>query len=288
MILLDFSSIAMSAMFPRIEEFDEDRNLIRHTMINIIRKYNADYRDDFGETIVCMDAANSWRREYFKPYKANRRKNRNNSIHDWDGIFKMINQVRDDIIQYSPFKCIWVDTCEADDCIGTIVEKTSGPEDCEPEPTLIVSPDGDFKQLQKYPNVKQWSNIQKKWVKSDDPEVELFEKICKGDTGDGVPNVLSDDDTLVEGRRQTPLSKKKMNAIIQDLDEGELLYAASWYRNYQRNQTLIDLTKTPDELKTKIINNFEEQDPWKNKSKVFPYLVSKRMNKLIESVQEFI
>jgi len=48
------------------------------------------------------------------------------------------------------------------------------------------------------------------------------------------------------------------------------------------------LSKTPDSLKQNIINNFMEQDPWKNKGKVFPYLVSKKMNRLIESVTEFI
>ena len=63
MILLDFSSIAMSSIFPRIDDYDEDKDLIRHTMLNIIRKYNVDYRDKYGETIVCFDAGNSWRRQ---------------------------------------------------------------------------------------------------------------------------------------------------------------------------------------------------------------------------------
>ena len=283
MILLDFSSIAMSAMFPRIEEFDEDRNLIRHTMINIIRKYNADYRDDFGETIVCMDAANSWRREYFKPYKANRRKNRNNSIHDWDGIFKMINQVRDDIIQHSPFKCIWVDTCEADDCIGTIVEKTSGPEDCEPEPILIVSPDGDFKQLQKYPNVKQWSNIQKKWVKSDNPEDELFEKICKGDTGDGVPNVLSEDEVLItEGARQTPVTKKQMTMLKGD----PLQWPLQVQRRFIRNKTLIDLAETPELKKEEIMKQYNGESFGSIQSWM-SYLMKHQMKLHLESLTDF-
>ena len=75
MILLDFSSIAMSSIFPRIDDYDEDKDLIRHTMLNIIRKYNVDYREKYGETIVCFDAGNSWRRQQFAPYKANRRKN---------------------------------------------------------------------------------------------------------------------------------------------------------------------------------------------------------------------
>ena len=38
-----------------------------------------------------------------------------------------------------------------------------------------------------------------------------MEHILKGDAGDGVPNVLSDDDVFInDDKRQTPLSKKKM------------------------------------------------------------------------------
>ena len=128
----------------------------------------------------------------------------------------------------------------------------------------------------------------KKLVDDKNPRVNLIDNILSGDTVEGVPNVLSDDNTFIEGLRQTPLSKKKKESIIEDLAEGELLYAASWYRNYCRNETLIDLSKTPEALKESIINNFMEQDPWSNKGKVFPYLVSKKMNRLIESVTEFI
>jgi hypothetical protein len=90
----------------------------------------------------------------------------------------------------------------------------------------------------------------------------------------------------VNGDRQTPLSKKKKEAILEDLAEGELLYAASWYRNYCRNETLIDLSKTPDELRAKIIDDF-----WItvfNEGKVLPYLINNNMKMLIESVEEFL
>ena len=79
-----------------------------------------------------------------------------------------------------------------------------------------------------------------------------------------------------------------MEEIVEDLADGELLYAASWYRNYQRNETLIDLDKTPEDLKFKIVSEFNEQDPSKNKGMVFPYLINKNMKMLIESVEEFI
>ena len=153
---------------------------------------------------------------------------------------------------------------------------------------MIVSADHDFKQLQRYDNVSQFSPLTKKHVEESHPRQNLKLKILQGDGGDGVPNVLSDDNVFVEGRRQTPLSKKKKEAILRDLGEGELLYAASWYRNYCRNETLIDLTKTPDRLKEKILEEYKNQDPWHNKGLVFPYLINKNMKQLIESVEEFV
>ena len=131
----------------------------------------------------------------------------------------------------------------------------------------------------------------KKFVKDKNPRLYSMTHIFKGDGGDGVPNVLSDDNVFVEGFRQKPITQKKIDNIIQDLEEGELLYAASWYRNYCRNKKLIDLTETPEDLRKQIINNFMDQDPaslYSKKGKVFPYLVAKRCNELIKSVQEFI
>lgn len=278
MILLDFSSIAMSSIMPQIDKFEENTDMIRHIMINIIRRYNEEYRDDFGEMVICMDAGNNWRKQVFPQYKANRRKNRDNSIHDWNAIFTMMNQVRDDIRELSPFRCVWVDECEADDAIGTIVEKQNSP-----EPILIVSPDGDFKQLQRYPNVKQWSNLQKKWVISEDPIEELHVKVCKGDTGDGVPNCLSDDDVLItEGTRQTPLSKKKIAALKEDPNS----LGASTAKRLARNTTMIDLTRTPDRLKDSIMSEFEK-GPKGNMMSWMNYLMKNQLKLLLESASDF-
>jgi hypothetical protein len=278
MILLDFSSIAMSSIMPQIDKFEENTDMIRHIMINIIRRYNEEYRDDFGEMVICMDAGNNWRKQVFPQYKANRRKNRDNSIHDWNAIFTMMNQVRDDIRELSPFRCVWVDECEADDAIGTIVEKQNNP-----EPILIVSPDGDFKQLQRYPNVKQWSNLQKKWVISEDPVEELHVKVCKGDTGDGVPNCLSDDDVLItEGTRQTPLSKKKIAALKEDPNS----LGASTAKRLARNTTMIDLTRTPDRLKDAIMSEFDK-GPKGNMMSWMNYLMKNQLKLLLESASDF-
>jgi hypothetical protein len=153
---------------------------------------------------------------------------------------------------------------------------------------MIISGDKDFAQLQKYDNVQQFSPVQKKLIVEKNPRAFLLEHIMRGDASDGVPNVLSHDDVFVNGDRQTPLSKKKLDTIIEDLDDDELLYAASWYRNYCRNKKLIDLNETPQDLKNEIIKEFNSQDQWNKKGMVFPYLINKNMKQLIESVEEFV
>ena len=283
MILVDFSGICLATILINKEN---DERMIRHMTLNSLRMYNQKFKEDYGQMVLACDGPNNWRKEYFPQYKGVRRKNRQESTFDWNEAFRILNSLREEIRDNFPYKVIHMDQCEADDIIGTLVENSQ--EFGNFEPIMIVSADGDFKQLQKYDNVSQWSPLTKKLVEESHPRQNLKIKILQGDVGDGVPNVLSDDNTLIEGRRQSPLTKTWKEKILQDLSDGELLYAASWYRNYCRNETLIDLSKTPSSLKQNIINNFMEQDPWGNKGKVFPYLVSKKMNRLIESVTEFI
>ena len=281
MILVDFSGIAVATI--AVNKVN-DEQMLRHMMLNSIRMYNKKFRDKYGQMILCCDGANNWRRGYFPQYKANRRKGREESTFDWNEAFRIMHKVKDEIKENFPYKVLHLEGCEADDIIGTMVEHTQ--EFGQFEEVMIVSSDKDFLQLQKFDNVRQWSHILKKEIKDDNPRLNLVDKILSGDTGDGVPNVLSHDDTFVNGERQTPLSKKKKQAIIEDLSDGELLYAASWYRNYQRNETLIDLTKTPSHLKEKIIDEF-----WitvKNEGKILPYLINNNMKMLIESAEEFV
>ena len=284
MILIDFNGLAVATV--AVNKTD-DPNLLRHMILNSLRLHRTQFKKDYGQLVICCEGIGNWRKDYFPQYKANRKKYREQSDIDWNEAFRVLSEVRDEIKENFPYKVIQVDKCEADDVIGTLCANTQ--EFGQYEDVLIISADKDFMQLQKYPNVHQYNPIQKKFYKEDAPKANLIQKILSGDTGDGVPNIMSDDDTFVtEGKRQNKLSAKKKLEIIDDLAEGELLYAASWYRNYQRNETLIDLDKTPEELKVKIVSEFSSQDQSKNSSLVFPYLINKNMKMLIESVEEFI
>ena len=287
MIIMDYSGIALASIIIN-KTFEE--SLIRHMILNSIRMYRSRYIDEYGEIVLACDGPNNWRRSAFPQYKANRKKGRDESTFDWNEAFRILHLVREEIKENFPYKVIHIDQCEADDIIGTLVDlKSDVP--INPEPIMIVSSDRDFVQLQRFPNVKQYSPILKKEVVESNPRLFLQTHIIKGDKGDGVPNILSEDNVFVEGFRQTPMSKKKIDNIIEDLEEGELLYAASWYRNYCRNKKLIDLSETPQELKREIINNFMADKPdtrWMRRGKVFPYLVENKCNELIKSAQEFI
>ena len=289
MIIVDYSGIALASIIIN-KTFDEQ--MIRHMILNSLRMYHKRYKDEYGEMVLAVDASNNWRRKAFPQYKANRKKDRGTSSFDWNEAFRILNKMREEIAENFPYTVIKVDGCEADDVIGTLV--TMNPDhnnDFNPQKYMIVSSDRDFLQLQRFKNVRQFSPLLKKELSVDNPRVYLQNHIIRGDIGDGIPNILSEDNVFVEGFRQKPMSQKKVDEIIQDLEEGELLYAASWYRNYCRNKKLIDLSETPPELRREIINNFMADKPdtrWMRRGKVFPYLVANRCNQLIESVQEFI
>jgi hypothetical protein len=173
---------------------------------------------------------------------------------------------------------------EADDIIGTLTLQTQ--EFGMDEPVMIISSDKDFIQLQKFKNVKQFSPIQKKLVTDDNPRTYLFNHIMRGDSGDGIPNVLSADDTFVSENQQTPLRQKRIDEWLENSDNLREVMDDDIYRNYQRNKKLIDLTDIPEDVEQSIINNFNGQTKTPN-MRVLNYLIKKRCNNLIEVVEEF-
>lgn len=285
MILLDYSGIAISAIFSqsRPEKITED--FMRHIILNSLRMYNTKYREKYGQLILACDGG-SWRKDYYPEYKASRKKSREKSDIDWKEIFSIMNTVRDEISEHLPYPVIGVQNAEADDVIATLVESTQ--EFGAYEPVMIISADKDFIQLQRHDNVSQWSPMTKKLLKDPNPQRYLYEHIFRGDSGDGVPNVLSEDRVFVDGGRQTPLSAKRIDEWLVAAKENKLqdVMTDVVYRNYVRNRTVIDLTKIPQSIKDQILSAYRET-PSKGNNKIFNYLVSKRCNMLVSCAEEF-
>jgi len=277
MILLDYSQIALANII--VQKID-DEELIRHMILNSIRMYNKKYRDEYGQMVICCDGFNTWRKEYFPQYKASRKKTRAASDMNWENIFLYLNQIRDEIKENLPYKVIHMQGMEADDIIGTLTYETQ--EFGQHEPIMIISSDKDFIQLHKFKNVKQYSPARKKLIEEKHPRKYLFEHVCRGDTGDGVPNVLSPDNCFVDGIKQTPMRK----TVIDFWMENEDNMPQEVLRNYQRNSTLIDLSKIPTDIYSNIVQEYNSQKP-AMKMKVLNYLIKKRCKNLIEVVEEF-
>ena len=257
-----------------------DESLVRHMILNTIRTYVKKFKESHGpEVVIACDNKNYWRRELFPHYKAGRKKARDASGHDWPTIFDCLNTIRDELRDYSPYKVVTVETCEADDIIAALAMKYSATQNI-----MILSSDKDFAQLQKYPNVDQYSPILKKHIKEPLPALQLKQLIIRGDKSDGIPNILSPDDVFVVGGRQKPITEAKiigwMNQEPKEFCNEDML------RNFSRNETLIDLSKIPDKLRAAILDTYENAKG-KTKQEFMNYMIANRLKNLIEVIDEF-
>ena len=195
MILVDLNQVLLAGLMAQISAQKNttlNEDLIRHMVLNIIRTHVKNFKGEYGEVVLCCDNRKYWRKDFFPFYKANRKKTREKSDLDWHLIFDMLAKFKQELRETFPYKVIDVEGAEADDIIGTLVPIYS-----QHEKVLIISSDSDFHQLQQYGNVKQYNPSQKKFVKSENPLMDLKEKIIRGDKGDGIPNVFSPSDCFV-------------------------------------------------------------------------------------------
>ena len=281
MILVDLNQIIISNLMMQIGRGKQklEENLIRHMALNALRAYIKQFKSEYGTVVICCDSPKYWRRDVFPFYKVNRRKDREKSDLDWTMIFQTLNNLRAELMEYFPYKVINVEGAEADDVIATLVKRYA-----PHESVLILSSDKDFTQLQKYDNVKQYSPMAKKFLKSPDPRAYVYEHIMKGDRGDGIPNFLSPDDTFVRGLRQKVINSKKLSEWIgkdpNDFCDSTML------RGYKRNQMLVDFEYIPEEVMAKIVEAYDAAKP-ATKGKMLNYFMAKKLTALIEVIDEF-
>lgn len=284
MILVDLNQVMISNLMIQVggnKNVELDENLFRHMILNTLRSNRTKFNKNFGELVICCDDKNFWRKQAFPYYKANRKKYRDQSTIDWSTVFNTLNKVRDEIEEFFPYKVIRIETAEADDIIGTLVKFN------HEEPLLILSGDKDFIQLHKYPKVKQYDPVHKRWLRDKNPKRYLIEHIAKGDRGDGIPNFISSDTCFVNGIRQKPLRAKYLDnlegddiSLVQSSIEDEEIK-----RGWIRNRMLIDLEYIPKDIQEKVINKYDVPD--KGREKMFNYFITHQLKHLMEDIGEF-
>ena len=284
-ILVDYNQVILASLFASIGNHTDvaaDENIIRHMFLNSLRSNRKKFSEEYGEIVICADGKNTWRREAYPYYKANRKKSRDESGMDWNALFEIMNNIRNEIKEFFPYKVIHIDHCEADDIIGTVIHEFGTELNMGSEKFLVLSGDKDYIQLQKYANVDQYDPIRKRWLRNDQPEQYLQEHILKGDTGDGVPNILSPDNCLAVGERQKMMTQKRLALYKQGpeaMDEETL-------RRFYRNKMMIDLSQIPQKYQDQILAEYNQE---KNvgREHLFNYFVKKKLKHLITDIQDF-
>lgn len=297
MILIDYSQVALASILTfqaDLKSGDPEKviNLIRHVTLSSIKSFKKKYGKEYGEIILCCDGRKYWRRDVFPHYKANRKKARDASDLPWTLIFDTLNQMRQDVAEHFPYRVLHIDEAEADDIIAVLSKYCQDNEMLdtglisEPQKILILSSDHDFIQLQKYPNVTQWSPNTKKFVKATHKEIHekrITHIVKAGD--DGIPNIFSKDDVFVNNERQKPVSAKRLQEFIENgfiackNDEER--------RNWQRNIQLVDFDFIPDQISNKIIDAYLNNKPKGDKMTAMKYLMDHRCRLLLEEIEEF-
>lgn len=280
MLLIDLNQVIIANLMQQSTSNQLSEDLVRHIFLNSLRSYNTQFKSKYGQIVICCDNKKYWRREVFPFYKASRKKTRDASNFDWVSFFEFMGKIKLELLENSPYKMIDVEGAEADDVIAVLTANYSHQEDI-----LIISSDKDFVQLQKYPNVTQYSPILKRFIRTDDPTRFVKEHIIRGDRGDGIPNFLSPDNTFVVGERQKTISKKNLIEWLNQ-DTAVLSNTSKFSHGFKRNQILVDFDFIPENIQKNIIKTFNEYKP-KSKRDFFEYLIDNRLKALIEVADQF-
>jgi 5'-3' exonuclease len=297
MILIDFNGVTMphvTAFQADLRTNDKERilDLCRHTILSQLLVYKKKYEQKYGEMVICLDGRNYWRKQEFPNYKSNRKKTKDEMV-DWQIVYDCLNQIRDELKAFFPFKVIFVNEAEADDAIASLIEYSQDNDlieeilVSEPRPMIIISSDGDFGQLQKYSNVEQFSPFKKKLVKFNKKEIheKRMTHIVKGDANDGVPNMFSGDNVFVDKIRQTPVSQKRLDEFFEkgiDACKND-----TERRNYQRNQMLVDFDFVPQRVKDEILKEYHNAKPVKDLNLIMEYFMKNKCRLLLETLQDW-
>lgn len=286
MILIDYSQTAIANIIQQVgfnQQVKMDEGMCRHMILNSIRHKYVRFRREFGtDMVIACDAGNIWRKDEFPFYKIRRAKDRDNdSTIDWKLLYETLEKVKAELKEFFPYPVVQVDKAEADDVIGTLCHMKGAI--LGGDPILIVSKDKDFAQLQKYSNVKQYNSTADKFIEIPNPENILKELIIKGDDGDDIPNILSDDNCFAMKIRQKPMTAKRLQ---EHMDIEPQFYDQKVKLNWDRNKKLIDLEEIPKTIQEQIISEYKSQQG-KSRGKLMNYFVEHNLNNLLEAIGDF-
>lgn len=274
-ILLDASNLFFRARHVvRGGDTDVKVGMAMHIIFSSISKVWKDFNG--SHVVACFDSR-SWRKDFYTPYKAQRREQRGQlspAQQEEDArFFEAFDDFQEFMHEKTNVTVLQAQGCEADDFIARWIQ--THPDDQH----VIISSDSDFYQLISN-NVSQYNGIAGQHITLEgiftdrgklvvdkksgepksigDPEWLLFEKCIRGDTSD---NIFS---AFPGARKKGTKNSVGMIEAFEDRNgmgfNWNNFMLQRWVDHegvehlvrddYHRNRTLIDLTAQPDEIKT--------------------------------------
>lgn len=279
---------------------------------------NKCWRDQKGNHVVFCLEGRSWRKDYYKPYKANRAEARaalspSEAEEDrafWDGL----DSLKDFFINRTNCTVLHHPELEADDLIAGWIQTHTD------DRHVVVSSDSDFHQLLSN-NVKQYNGVTDELITIEgifnhkgqpvidkktkepkaapDPQWLLFEKCMRGDASDNVfsayPGVREKGTKNKVGLREAFADRAMKgfnwnNLMLQKwVDHNGVEHKV--LDDYNRNRVLIDLTAQPEDVRTKITETIHTNSVTKQKPMIGTYFLKfcgrHDLTKLSEQSQTF-
>ena len=256
------------------KDIDMRVGMAMHIMFNSVKKVWREF--DGSHVVFCLEGR-SWRKDFYAPYKANRKVIRDQRSVKEQEDDELFFEAYNDFVEYLDTKTncsvIQQPNAEADDLIATWIQEH--PEDNH----VIVSTDSDFYQLLAE-NVIQYNGTTDQivslegfksaktgdWVidkktgepkKAVNPEFALFEKCVRGDSSDNIFSAYPGA-RLKGSKNKTGITEAFNDRITGGFDYNNFMlqrwvdHEEQEHRvldDFERNKILIDLTQQPDEIK---------------------------------------
>jgi 5'-3' exonuclease len=285
LMIIDFSQLVISGASFTFKKYEKYTPEDVHIMtLNILKNVIKKFKNNHPTIVIAMDSRYYWRKEIAPYYKGHRKDAREKSAIDFDTIYKGMDITKPALEEHFPYILMEVHGCEADDIAGVLVKNYNK----NYENIMLISSDGDWAQLQKFKNVKQWSSMVKGFVhpKHGSPEASLMYKIIKGDKKDAISGILNAEDSVITKTRQKSISEKTVTSWINK-DPKEYCNEIMLER-FNHNKQILDLCNIPEKYESAVITEFEgKKGNRPSRAKIYPYLLKNRLSKLVESLGDF-
>lgn len=277
MIIVDCNQFIIGNVMSIMKDNIIDEEHLRYNLIKYLKEYENNYKK-YGDVVLAFDSKNYWRKDFFKYYKSNRKKERDNSDVDWNQVHTLIRQFKNEFEKNLKYIVLEIDKCEADDIIAVIVQTLSKYNN------LIISDDKDFFQLLRIQNTALYRPRKQELTEygSVFPHIiedNLREHIIRGDRSDGIPNILSEDNCLNDGIRQKAITKKFLEETSNDFN---LESGKEYSDKYLRNKKLIDLTEIPQSIFHLVLTTYKTELQTQNRVNNIDYFKENNIMSLFE------